>query len=148
MQGSKTAQLVFSGLCMSGLLSCSNSSAHRKSPVFSVNEWLDSCSPFTSYDGKQEIIFRSDGNIYEKQIDRGNVVSNSQSPSSWGKWETRTADRVALNLLGDGWSDYTLYHPEGDDHCILSQGTIEDVDLQNSWFGMPDFTPEPERTDP
>ena len=142
MSGSKTALLALIGACMSALPGCSGNKAETKPRVPALSESLFECSPFNDFDGTMEIIFRADGNVSVMESGDGRPV-NDKSRRFSVKWESRGTDSIAMNLYGD-WADYTLYRPHGDVHCILSQGAIRDVDLQSSWFGTPDLTPEPD----
>jgi hypothetical protein len=117
-----------------------------KNPVsFSMEQWLDICSPLFSLDGEKMLMFRNaDHTVTLHRIDRirdpeaKKILETKNESTEQGTWTAdNTTGEVVVNVAGDRHS-YILVVPY-ELQCVLGAGQIDAVNLKSSWYGTPDF---------
>jgi hypothetical protein len=117
--------------------------ATKDTKEFSVEEWLNVCSPFYSLDGQQLLMFRdADHTVTLHKIDRTRdpsakgILETKYELRERGTWTTdKRTGQVLVDVAGKQAS-YTLVVPY-EFQCVLGAGQIEAVNLKSSWYGTP-----------
>ena len=114
----------------------------RQLPPPTASSQLDDCSPFTSFDGTQELDFdfakRTITQKGDAVIDGVGGYPDPRLPSTTATFEVNEAARIVTVYWPGGARIYELVVPSDQGQCILAAGETGSTDLRTSWFGVPD----------
>jgi hypothetical protein len=102
--------------------------------VTAVPGWekLSECSPVGSFDGSKTLSFSADRTVALLDMRDRKNRSLAESKGAWTYDDTRDRYTVSLN---NETRQYALINPDGSNVCILADGDVTAVNLQQSWFG-------------
>jgi hypothetical protein len=124
----------------------------KPAPKSTVQEMLDECTPFNSFDFRSELDFDTGDNTVKLRR-----LSNSQKNKSDDTIDTdhdfqkqsgtfkidEVNHHVHVEMEG-ATSTFVMSEPGDGLQCVLIDGTPESANLTRSWFG----TPSPPESDP